>query len=201
MKNFAILSLLVIAGAASANIVNDGDFSLDTNTYPANGYTTTTSVVGWNFVGTGAQEVAPIGIGYLGAPNREIDLSGAYDVYYSGMGPGLSQTLHTNAGTKYDISFNYYSGNDYAGGAVAGGVDFYLNGSLVAGDLQTSSVSNARGLYTGSFVGTGSDTIMFRSNHGYISHIGNVSAQAVPEPATLGVLAVGIGAMIRRKRS
>jgi hypothetical protein len=203
MKYFLTLSLFAVAAISSANIVVDGDFSLDTNTYPANGYTSTTSVVGWNFVGNGdaGQEVAPIGIGYLGAANREVDLSGAYDVYVNGMGPGLSQTLNTVVGQMYKISFDYYSGNDYAGGSVAGGVDFYINSSLIGNDLQTSSASNARATYTGTFMGTGSDTIKFLSDHGRISHIGNVSAQAVPEPISLSLFGMGATALLRRRKN
>jgi hypothetical protein len=203
MKRTLLLGLTAIAAGANAqNIVNNPGFEMDS--YPASGYVSTTSVTAWNFVGNSdlGQEVAGIGVGYLGAPSQEIDLSGAHDVYVDGMGPGISQTLNTIAGQTYTIALDYYSGNDFSGGAYAGGVDYYLNGSLIAGDLQTSSASDARQTYTGSFVAVGNDTISFLSNHGQISHVDNVDVeQAVPEPISMTLLGLGAFAAVRRRKN
>ena len=191
MKKALILIICAASGIASAsNLVVNGDFSADH--YTAGSWDEISTLTGWSVIGN---DMAGIGVGYLGAPNQEIDLSGGHDQG----GTGISQLLATTAGQQYSLSFDVYTGGGYG---YPGGVDAFLNGNQIATDLQGLTGSNAsadRQLYTYNFTATGNSTdLMFMDNHGVVSHVGNVSVQAVPEPSSF--LALGLPLLVLARR-
>lgn len=191
MKNILILGLATLSVAANANMLTNGDFATDT--YPVGGYLSTNSVTGWNVFG---HEVAGIGAGYLGAATQEIDLSGASD----GTGSGILQSVASTDSTPYQVSFDVYTGG---GTGNSGGVDFYVNGALLGSDLQGASTSTMdRQTYNYTFSGVGAATeLKFVDNNGNVSHVANVSMEAVPEPASLFALGLPLVGLLKKRRA
>ena len=192
VKSSLLVTALAVASLASAqNLVTNGDFSHDA--YPANGYTSISSLYGWNFVGT---DLVGVGTGYLGSPSQEIDLSGAADHG----GTGIVQNLATHAGSQYNLSFSVYTGG---GTGNSGGVDLYVNGFQLGTDLQgllTPTPALDRATYTYTFTATSPSTSLnFMDNNGNVSHVGNVVAHAVPEPASFLALGVPLALLFKRR--
>jgi len=180
-KSFILIACAVTGFASAQNIVSNGDFSHSTYTHGGwdeiSSSSAITSVYGWHSVGN---DLAGIGVGYLGATNQEIDLSGGHDQG----GTGIYQVLNTKANQTYKLSFDVYTGGGYG---YPGGVDVSFAGQQYA-NLQGYAGSNAsldRKQYTYFFNATSATTTLdFMDNHGVVSHIGNVDCQAVPEPST-----------------
>jgi hypothetical protein len=124
----------------------------------------------------------------------------------------IQQVLGTTAGQSYALDFwSAHRPRDVGGYSK---IDVYLNGSYL---MTTGQISNPFSWqeFGGSFVGTGAETLEFRSKgnqESYGDFLDNVSVFAdgdvgsqsvVPEPSSFALMGVGIalvGFMARRRR-
>ncbi len=195
MKNLygAIFGLVALSAVSSANLVVNGDFQAAS--YPANGFTSPLgSLAGWSILGTG--NVAGIGLGYLGAPSQEIDVSGTADTANS----GISQSLSTLSGYLYEIKFDIYTG---FGRNQTGGVNASFGSTALGTNLQGLNSGNGRKTYTFTVpAGGSSDAIKFtNAATGRVAHVDNVSVtQVVPEPATIAGMSMFLLALARKRK-
>jgi choice-of-anchor C domain-containing protein len=219
----AALVALVSAGSAHANLLTNGSFESGSAIpgfppfiSPTNG---STAVTGWTVV-AGNIDYGTNGNGFWAASDgsRSIDMNGSE-------AGSIAQTFATVSGAQYQVLFDM-AGNFYGGTALkslrvsAGGTsqDFTFD--------STGKSANAMGWLTKSFVFTATSTstqLVFSSlvvtepsrctnaNLGagaacYGAALDNVradlyAAPGVPEPATAGLLALGLlGTAVRRKR-
>ncbi|RYG43612.1 hypothetical protein EON79_16660, partial [bacterium] len=174
MKLFVSLAFAgILSAAASANLVVNGDFESDA--YPANGYQNITgSFTGWTVIGA---NVAGLGTGYLTSPSQEMDLSGTVDT----SGTGITQTIATTVGQSYELTAEIYAGAGFTG--YNGGVDILVNGVTVATNAQ-----GANSIFSYTFTAGASTELTFLSNNGNVSHVDNITLNAVPEPASMAAL-------------
>jgi hypothetical protein len=194
MKKSLILALCALAGIASAsNIVVNGDFSADS--YTPGSWDEITTLTGWSIVGN---DMAGIGVGYLGGTDQEIDVSGGHDQG----GTGITQALATTVGQQYNLSFDVFTG----GNLYTGGVDAYVGGAEVGSNLQGltgSDLTADRVLYSYDFTATSMSTpITFMDNIstlGVVAQVGQVDVQAVPEPASFLGLGIPLLMVFRRR--
>ncbi len=195
MKNLfgAVLGLVALSAVSSANLVVNGDFQAAS--YPNNGFTSPlSSLAGWTILSAG--NVAGIGLGYLGAPSQEIDVSGTADAANG----GISQSLSTLNGYFYEVKFDIYTG---FGRNQTGGVNASFGSNNLGTNLQGQNSGNGRKTYMFTVqAGSNSEAIKFvNANTGRVAHVDNVSVtQVVPEPATMAGMSMFLLALARKRK-
>jgi hypothetical protein len=201
MKKIALVAAtLALATSAAfatapANIVLNGGFEADPM---ANGaWAIVGSPTGWTATGTGLEiRDNVVGSAFEGKNFAELD---------GNANMTISQTLDTVAGQSYTFSFWY---SDRTGTAAStNGVDWSIgNLSGTVNGPQNNTGNNVWQEFSISFVATGSHTVLSLGGAGTSDSLGSsvdaISVSAVPEPATVGLMASGLAllGLARRRR-
>lgn len=201
-----LLAAVLTSSAASAALVTNGSFedathfsgdandtmSLDPGSTAMTGWTVTNGTLAWigptNTFGLTAQDG-----GYF------LDLTGYHDNTPYG---GVTQTISTNSGTQYALSFYLGSSSQYgipdSITATAGGA----SATFTSTNLTPNSTWELETLF---FTATGSSTdisLVGNSGDKYIG-LDDVAVAAVPEPSTWAMMIlgfVGVGFMAYRRK-
>ena len=207
----AAAALLVLAGAANANLVLDGSFEAVQIDSPGWGSFPGTSMPGWTATG-GALEVRSdlVGSAQDGANFVELD---------SDANMSISQVIDTIAGQTYTLSFWYsnrptdpvYNSqwpNDVVPAESNGLLLDLGNGAFsVYTPAANTTSDNQWQEYTTTFVATGPTTLTFSAtgwSDSYGTSLDNIVVTGVvPEPAQLSLMVAGLlmaGGIARRVR-
>lgn len=198
------ISFSLIAAAAAAvsavpahaqNIVTGGDFENPViagsfQQFPAG------SPLGWT-VDSGTVDL-------VRAPYVVYEGSQALDLFGTSVG-SISQVLTTVAGQVYNLTFAYSHNSASSPSNIYTGT---VNLGSISQTISHTGDPTVWTLFSGTFTGTGSDTLSFLSGPGFSNggiFLDAVSVAAVPEPAAWAMLIMGFGlvggAMRYRKRA
>jgi hypothetical protein len=202
----ALAGAMMVASAAHANLVINGDFEIHT-AYNAQG---------WNYFGGGyGGSVTGWNSGSATVP-LEVGMPSVYGVSGIGLGNAVmeldttvnvvaTQPLATIAADSYTLSFMYALRQNVS--AASGTLEVYWNGGLVTSLAPTLTSMTT---YYAVVTAIGGDVLEFRgtgNSDSYGALIDNVSLVAVPEPATVvagALLLLPFGAsmvrIMRKKR-
>jgi hypothetical protein len=183
-----LVSLLTVSAQAAELIING---SFETPVIGSGTWSTYTSITGWT--STNSIEVRNNVAGSAFDGNNYVEL----DVYSNS---SISQTVITNVGTNYTLTY-YYAARPNSKGASSNGISLYING-VDKGTVGQNTNTNWAGISVG-FLGTGSDKIEFRAegtSDSYGTSLDNVSLRAVPVPAAIWLLGSGLFGLIGMKR-
>lgn len=191
--------LFLAAGAASAGpieLITNGSF--EQNRIGANSWTIKSALDGWN-IGSKGVEVRNNVAGTAQNGNNFLELDSTANSW-------ISQTIDTVAGGKYDLSFYYSPRQNTA--AATNGIDVLWNGNLLKHVEQDNFTSKTNWFKIElSMFAVGSLSNLSFQASGISDSIGgsldNVSLSAVPEPATIASMLLGLGLMgftLRRRK-
>ena len=196
IKAIAAVAALLVAGAANANVLVNGNFE--------------SGSTGWNASGNAGVTHGGFGGFYFGAGSAAQNGSGAL-VFNSGDSApngSFSQTFATTAGSTYLLNFDF--------GTTVGGSQNLLasilgaNGTSVLGNLTVSDDQSTNLLtnFGFSFTADGAvATLRFSdiatnqtvSLDALVDNV-TIAAATVPEPASIALLGLGAFALLRSRR-
>lgn len=194
---FAALLTLATAGAhASTELITNGSFEADV--IADNTYVTWGNLTGWTGGDHGIElRNNVVGAAYDGHNFVELDTTA---------NSSMSQTVQTNAGEHYQLSFAYSPRQSV--GVASNGIDVYWNNELIGtysakggpnGNIWSTEVIDLTGR-------AGTSVLTFKAGGTSDSLGGSVDAvsltSAVPEPETYAMLLAGLGmmGMVARRR-
>lgn len=200
MKKFLVLILFAtviafIGTSAQANMIVNGSFEELPSPLANGSWTTYSSINGWT-ASFGSIEVRNNVAGVAQDGNIFVEL----DSYSNSI--MFSQTVTTVPGAAYTLSYYYAPRPGIAEGS--NGIDLFFNGAPIDYVTGYSNSDDAWIQRIFTVNGTGSDVISFAAvgiSDSFGGSIDNVSMTAVPEPATMLLLGLGlIGIAGFRKR-
>jgi hypothetical protein len=190
----------VIPAFAATNLVTDGSFesaALTAGTYALYGGG---SLAGWTALPGDQIEVRDAIVGTAKDGNNFVELDSANN-------SSMLTTIDTTAGQTYSLTF-WYSGRPasssyngaFPGGVVPASSDGlsvnYGTGAIAVASPTNTTSDNLWTEFTTVFEATGSSTTLMFSATGtddsYGSSLDDISVLAVPEPATMAMMAAGL---------
>jgi hypothetical protein len=188
MKCTYVFGLLVAASLSHANFVSNGSF--------AGGSLSDWTVSGsdtwypWTAFGGGT--------GFFGTPL-------AYDAVGTGANTGVQgMTFLTQWVAGLTEGESYLLSLDLASGSADNHVGASINGNTVFSAEDTSNLpwdtewQHVSGLFT---AGASNELVIEGFDNPDVIYMSHITVEAVPEPSCIAALAVGLAAVIRRKRT
>lgn len=190
MKNILLAAALIttMAGAhAAGNLVADGSF--ESQQQNAGTWNVYGSLPGWSVVSGTGVELRNNVAGTAFDGNNFVELDGYVN-------SAISQTLATDAGSFYTLSFEYSARASVS--AASNPIEVLWNGASVATVTADGTRLSALDWHQFSYQvhGTGSDALQFRAvgiSDGLGGSLDAVSVTAVPEPSTWVLMLAGFG--------
>jgi hypothetical protein len=201
-----LLTFLVSTGAAKADLIVNGSFEAPGIASGTQAEYTGNQIPGWTVLGNAANAQI-FDTNYKESQvtfnaqsgTQSIDVSGTTNI----PGQGVSQTVATQSGQEYKLSF--YVGNpDVFNPSTGAVVNLSINNGLPVSYVNTDVTSGAMNWkqFTVDFVATGSSTTLAftygSAPPNYVSALDNVTMAAVPEPASLTLVGIGVGCGVIR---
>ena len=199
------------ASTASANVILNGDFSANAAAYTVYpGYSTSpnpSNPTDWLLPSPGNAGINGIDTGFAnqGEPFAPTTSDMADMAFLQSQGTSISQTVTTTAGQAYTLTYDAAARS----GETADVLNVILTDATNSNQIttQTPAISDASfAPFTVNFVApSASTTVEFMNNTNSNSaptvDVSGVSLVAVPEPATLGLVAAGgLGLLLLKRR-